>query len=76
MVVDCVQDNSILRTWKTHQSYSTLGPNDVKNRRATFIHTQAKSRDHVIVRAQKKVSSQGRPNTPLRSSSVVTNPQV
>jgi hypothetical protein len=39
------------------------------------LHTQAKSRDHEIVRAQKKVSK-GRPNTPPTSCSVVTDPQV
>ena len=39
------------------------------------LHTQAKSRDHEIVRAQKKVSK-GRPNTPPKSCSVVTDPQV
>ena len=43
----------------------TLGP----------LHTRAKSRDHEIVRAQKKVSK-GRPKTPPKSSSVVTDPQV
>jgi hypothetical protein len=39
------------------------------------LHTRAKCRDHEIVRAQKKVS-EGRPNTPPKSCSVVTNPQV
>jgi hypothetical protein len=39
------------------------------------LHTQANSRDHEIVRAQKKVS-QGRPKTPPTSCSVVTDPQV
>ena len=39
------------------------------------LHTRAKSRDHDIVRAQKKVSK-GRPNTPPKSCSVVTDPQV
>ena len=39
------------------------------------LHTQAKSRDHEIVRAQMKVS-EGRPNTPLKSCSVVTDPHV
>jgi hypothetical protein len=39
------------------------------------LHTQAKSRDHEIVRAQKKVSK-GRPKTPSKSCSVVTDPQV
>ena len=42
----------------------TLGP----------LHTRAKSRDHDIVRAQKKLSK-GRPNTPPTSCSVVTNLQ-
>jgi hypothetical protein len=37
--------------------------------------TRAKSRDHEIVRAQKKVSK-GRPNTPPKSYSVVTYSQV
>ena len=37
------------------------------------LHTQAKSRDHDIVRAQKKVSKCG-PNTNLKSCSVVTDP--
>ena len=39
------------------------------------LHTQAKSRDHEIVRAQKKVFK-GRPKTPPKSCGVVTNPQV
>ena len=39
------------------------------------LHTRAKSRDHEIVRAQKKVPK-GRPNTPPNSCSVVTHPQV
>ena len=39
------------------------------------LHTRAKSRDHEIVRAQQEVST-GRPNTPPRSCSVVTGPQV
>ena len=39
------------------------------------LHTRAKSRDHEFVRAQKKVSK-GRPNTPPKSSSVVTDPLV
>jgi hypothetical protein len=39
------------------------------------LHTRAKSRDHDIVRAQKKVSK-GRPNTPPKSCSVVTDPQA
>ena len=39
------------------------------------LHTRAKSRDHDIVRAQKKVSK-GRPNTPPTSCSVVTDPRV
>ena len=40
------------------------------------LHTQAKSRDHVMVRAQMKVSN-GRPKTPPTScSSVVTDPWV
>ena len=39
------------------------------------LHTRAKSRDHDIVRAQKKVSK-GRPNTPPKSCSVVMDPQV
>ena len=39
------------------------------------LHTQAKSRDHDIVKTQKKVSK-GRPNTPPKSSSVVKDPQV
>ena len=39
------------------------------------FHTPAKSRDYEIVRAEKKVSK-GRPNTPPKSCSVVTNPQV
>jgi hypothetical protein len=37
--------------------------------------TRAKSRDHEIVRAQKKVSK-GRPKTPPKSYSVVRDPQV
>jgi hypothetical protein len=43
----------------------TLGP----------LHTQAKSHDFEIVRAQKEVSK-GRPKTPPKSYSVVTGPQV
>jgi hypothetical protein len=39
------------------------------------LHTQAKSRDHEIVRAQMKVS-RGHPNTPPILCSVVTDPQV
>jgi hypothetical protein len=39
------------------------------------LRTRAKSRDHEIVRAQKKVSK-GRPNTPPKSCSVVIDPQV
>jgi hypothetical protein len=39
------------------------------------LHTRAKSRDHEIVRAQKKVSK-GRPNTPPKSYIVVTDLQV
>ena len=39
------------------------------------LHTRANSRDHEIVRAQKKVSI-GRPNIPPNSCCVVTNPQV
>ena len=39
------------------------------------LHTQAKNCDHEIVRAQKKVPK-GRPNTPPKLCSVVTDPQV
>ena len=39
------------------------------------LHTCAKSRDHDIVRAQKKVPK-GRPKTPPKSCSVVIDPQV
>ena len=39
------------------------------------LHTRAKSRDHKIVRAQKKVPK-GRPTTPPKSCSVVTDLQV
>ena len=39
------------------------------------LHTRAKSRDHGIVRARKKVSKR-RPKTPPKSCSVVTGPQV
>ena len=39
------------------------------------FHTRAKSRDHVIVRAQKKVCK-GRPKTPPKPCSVVTVPKV
>ena len=38
------------------------------------LHTQAKSRDYEIVRAQMKVSK-GRPNTTPKSCRVVTDPQ-
>ena len=40
-----------------------------------LLHTQAKSRDHEFVRAQKKVTK-GRPKTPPKSCSVVTDPEV
>ena len=43
--------------------HSNLGP----------LHTQAKSRDHEIVRAQKKVFK-CHPKTPSKSCSVVTDP--
>ena len=39
------------------------------------LHTQAKSRDHEIVKAQKKVSK-GRSTHPPKSCSVVMDPQV
>ena len=39
------------------------------------LHTQAKSCDYEIVRAQKKVS-EGRPKTPPKACRVVANPQV
>ena len=39
------------------------------------LHTRAKRRDHEIVRAQKKVSK-GRLETPPKSCSAVTDPQV
>jgi hypothetical protein len=39
------------------------------------LHTRAKSHDHKIVRAQKKVSK-GRRKTPPKSCSVVTDPQM
>jgi hypothetical protein len=39
------------------------------------FHKLAKSRDHEIVKARKKVSK-GRPHTPPKSCSVVTDPQV
>jgi hypothetical protein len=43
---------------------------------STPLHTRAKSRDHEIVKAQKKVSKGG-PNTPRKSCSfVVTHPPV
>ena len=38
-------------------------------------HTQAKNRDHEIVRSQKKVPK-GHPKTPPKSFGVVTDPQV
>ena len=40
-----------------------------------LLHTRAKSHDHEIVRAQKKVSK-GPPNTPPKSCSVVMDPRV
>ena len=49
----------------TIQVYTDWGP----------LYTQAKSRDHEIVRAQKK-ASKGRPKTPPKSWSVVMDPQV
>ena len=39
------------------------------------LHTQAKSRDHDIVRAHKKVAK-GHPKTPPKSCGVATDPQV
>ena len=39
------------------------------------LYTRAKSHDHEIVRAQKKVSK-GRPKTPPKPCSVVMDPQV
>ena len=39
------------------------------------LHTHAKSHDHEIVRASKKVSK-GRPKTPPKSCSVVIDPEV
>ena len=48
-----------------HKEAYILGP----------LHKQAKSHGHEIVRAQKKVSK-GRPNTPPKSCSVVTDPHV
>lgn len=39
------------------------------------LHIRAKSRDHGIVRAQKKVSK-GCPRTPPKSCSAVMDPQV
>ena len=51
-------------------------PNDTKERGALGpFHTRAKSRDHEIVRAQKKVFK-CRPNSPPKSCSVVTDPEV
>ena len=44
-------------------------------RRLGPLHTWANSRDHEIVRAQKKVSKR-RPKTSPKSCSVVTDPQV
>ena len=41
----------------------------------TLVHTRAKSHDHDIERAQKKVPK-GRANTPPKSCSVVTDPPV
>jgi hypothetical protein len=46
-----------------------------ENRQLGPLHTRAKSRDHEIVRAQKKVSK-GCPKTPPRSCNVVMDPQV
>jgi hypothetical protein len=48
---------------------------NARDHRFIPLHTQAKSCDYEIVRGQKKVS-QGRPNTPPQSCSVVTYPQV
>jgi hypothetical protein len=39
------------------------------------LHTQAKRRDHEIVRDQQNVSK-GHPKTPPKSRIVITNPQV
>ena len=60
----------------SHQS-PTLGAHGYKfeGKCWALLHTRAKSRDHKIVRAQKKVSK-GRPKTPPNSCTVVTDPQV
>jgi hypothetical protein len=60
----CVWSDPKLGNSTTH-SNSNLGS----------LRTRAKSHDHEIVRAQKKLSK-GRPNTPPKSCSVVTHPQV
>ena len=48
-----------------HNAIPNLGP----------LHTQVNSRDHEIVRVQKKVTK-GHYKTPPKSCRVVTNPQV
>ena len=48
---------------------------ELRNHVLRPFHTQAKSHDHEIVRAQERVSK-GRPNTLPKSCSVVRDPQV
>ena len=48
---------------------------DDKTKYLAPLHTRAKSCDHEIVRAQKKVAK-GRPKAPPKSCSVVMDPQV
>ena len=61
----------------TGWTYKTLGspPSMMPTNLPDHCTRQAKGRDHEIVRAQKKVS-EGRPNTPPTSCSVVTDPRV
>ena len=59
----------------SHNSFNYSYDSDQQIECKRPLHTQAKSRDHEIVRAQKKVSK-GRPKIPPKSCSVVTDPQV
>ena len=67
--MDCINRREYGEQGHIHPHFSSkrtnLGP----------LHTHAKSCDHDIVRAQKKVH-EGRPKAPPKSCIVVTNPQV
>ena len=61
---------------KQFVSSAQAGKNELPFCYSGPLHTRAKSRDHGIVRAPKKVSKGRRPNTPPTSCSVVMGPQV